>query len=280
MTRAVSNSANERSVDAEVDHRSVSSDMKVLGYFIVAVLAGYIALCFAMYFFQRSLIYYPQPRSIARPESTLKLPVDGADLVVTVRHHDGPKAIVYFGGNGEDVSHNLADYANAFPDHALYLMHYRGYGGSTGRPTEKANVADGIALYNKVRAAHSDITIFGRSLGSGVAIQVASQVSPTRLLLITPYDSIVEIGAQMYPWLPVRWLAVDTYESGKFAPRLRVPTTIIAAENDQQIPYASTTKLLARFAPGVATMTVIEGAGHNDLEDSKKYRATLQAALG
>ena len=254
--------------------------MKVVGYFILAALAGYAAVCIAMYFFQRSLLYYPQPRSVTTPESALKLPVDGADIVVTVRPRSGPKAIVYFGGNGEDVSQNLADYSKAFPDHALYLMHYRGYGGSTGRPTEKANVADGIALFDNVRAAHSDVTIFGRSLGSGVAIQVASQVSPTRLVLITPYDSIVEIGAQLYPWLPVRWLAVDTYESGKFAPTLRVPTTIIAAENDEQIPRASTEKLLARFAPGVATMTYIEGVGHNNLEDNKEYRATLQAAVG
>jgi pimeloyl-ACP methyl ester carboxylesterase len=253
--------------------------MKVVGYLALAALAGYAALCIAMYFFQRSLIYYPQPRSVTTPESTLKLPVDGADVVVTVKHRDGPKAIVYFGGNGEDVSQNLDDYSKAFPDHALYLMHYRGYGGSTGRPTENANVADGIALFDEVRAAHSDVTIFGRSLGSGVAIQVASQVSPTRLVLITPYDSIVEIGAQMYPWLPVRWLAVDTYESGKFAPTLTVPTTIIAAEHDEQIPHASTTKLLARFAPGMATMTVIEGVGHNNLADNQKYRATLQAAL-
>ena len=254
--------------------------MKVVGYLILATLAGYAALCIAMYFFQRSLIYYPQPRSVTAPESMFKLAVDGAELVVTVRRRDGPKAIVYFGGNGEDVSQNLEDYSKAFPDYALYLMHYRGYGGSTGRPTEKANVADGIALLDKVRAAHSDIAIFGRSLGSGVAIQVASHALPRRLVLITPYDSIVEIGAHMYPWLPVRWLAVDTYESGRFAPRLEVPTTIIAAENDEQIPHASTTKLLARFPPGMATMTVIEGVGHNNLGDNKKYRATLQAALG
>jgi len=253
--------------------------MKLVGYVTLAALAGYALVCIAMYFFQRSLIYYPQPRGVTAPEFTLKMRVDGADVVVTVRRHDGPKAIVYFGGNGEDVSRNLEDYSRDFPDHALYLMHYRGYGGSTGRPTEQANVADGIALCERVRAAHADVTIFGRSLGSGVAIQVASQVSPTRLVLITPYDSIVEIGAQMYPWLPVRWLAVDTYESGNFASRIKIPTTIIVAETDAEIPRASTERLFARFAPGVATMTVIDGVGHNNLGDNKKYGAALQAAL-
>jgi pimeloyl-ACP methyl ester carboxylesterase len=232
-----------------------------------------------MYVFQRSLIYYPQPRAVTAPQSTLKLPVDGAEVVVTVRPLDGPKAIVYFGGNGEDVSQKLDSYVNAFPDQALYLMHYRSYGGSTGQPTEKANVADGLALFEKVRALHTDVTIFGRSLGSGVAVQVASRVAASRLVLITPYDSIVEIGAQMYPLLPVRWLAIDTYESGKFAPRIRIPTTIIEAENDEEIPHASTEKLLSRFEPGVAKMTVIEGVGHNDLGMNNKYWETLQAAL-
>ena len=254
--------------------------MKRALYVVLSLaLIGYAGLCVAMYVFQRSLIYYPQPRAVTAPDSTLKLPVDGAEVVVTVRPLDGPKAIVYFGGNGEDVSQNLASFANAFPDHALYLMHYRSYGGSTGQPTEKANVADGLGLFEKVRALHKDVTIVGRSLGSGVAVQVASQVAASRLILITPYDSIVEIGTQMYPLLPMRWLTLDTYESGKFAPRIKVPTTIIKAENDEVIPHASTEKLLSRFDPGVAKMTVIEGVGHNDLGKNKKYRETLQAAL-
>jgi pimeloyl-ACP methyl ester carboxylesterase len=247
--------------------------------FLSVVLVGYAGLCAAMFAFQRSLIYYPQPRAVTAPESTLKLPVDGAAVVVTVRPLEGPRAIIYFGGNGEDVSQNLATYSKAFPDQALYLMHYRSYGGSTGQPTEKANVADGLALYEKVRALHTDVTIFGRSLGSGVAVQVASRVAASRLVLITPYDSIVELGAQMYPLLPVRWLALDTYESGKFAPRIKIPTTIIEAENDEEIPHASTEKLLGRFGPGIAKMTVIEGVGHNDLGKNKKYGETLQAAL-
>ena len=254
--------------------------MKQAVYVLFSVaLVGYAGLCAAMYVFQRSLIYYPQPRAVTAPESTLKLPVEGAEVVVTVRPLDGAKAIVYFGGNGEDVSRNLDSFARAFPDQALYLLHYRGYGGSTGQPTEKDNVADGLALFEKVRTLHADVTIFGRSLGTGVAVQVASRVAPSRLVLITPYDSIVEIGAQMYPWIPVRWLALDTYDSGRFAPRISMPTTIVLAENDEAIPRASTEKLLGRFAPGVARMTVIEGVGHNDLDRNRKYQETLQAAL-
>ncbi|MEO8849135.1 MAG: alpha/beta hydrolase [Casimicrobiaceae bacterium] len=232
-----------------------------------------------MYMFQRSLLYYPQPRAVTAAESTMKLRVDGAEVVVTVRPREGSRAIIYFGGNAEDVSQNLTAFGELFPDRALYLMHYRGYGGSTGKPTEKANVADGLALFENVHALHSDVAIFGRSLGSGVAVQVASRVSASHLILITPYDSIVELGADMYPFVPVRWLALDTYESGKFVAGLKTPTTIIEAENDEEIPHASTEKLFGRFAPGVATLTLIEGVGHNDVGRNKKYGETLQAAM-
>ena len=87
---------------------------------LAVVLIGYAGVCAAMYVFQRSLLYYPQPRMVTATESTMRLPVDGAELVVTVRPYDGPKAIVYFGGNGEDVSQNLASFVNTFPDHGVH----------------------------------------------------------------------------------------------------------------------------------------------------------------
>ena len=243
------------------------------------VIVGYAIACAAIFVFQRSFLYFPQPRSVTASEATMVLAVDGAELVVTVRPHDGPNAIVYFGGNGEDVAQNLASFSHAFPHHAIFLMHYRGYGGSSGKPSEKANIADALALVEAVRARHPDIALLGRSLGSGVAVQVASRVGASRLVLITPFDSIIEIGTEIFWYFPIRWLLSDTYESGKFAGSITIPTTLIEAENDEVIPHASTEKLLSRFKPGVATRTIIKGVGHNDLKRSNIYIETLQAAL-
>jgi len=256
-------------------------DVKRTLYMLIAVIAtAYLGVCAAMFAFQRSLLYYPQPREVTAPESTMHLRVEGADLLVTVRAHSGPKAILYFGGNGEDVSRNLRSFSPAFPDHALFLMHYRGYGGSTGSPSERANHSDAAALFRAVYAQHPDVAVIGRSLGSGVAVRLASENPVSRLVLVTPYDSIEEIAAAQYPYLPVKWLLLDRYESWRYAPGIRIPTQIIAAENDEVIPRASTEKLVARFpAGGVASVTVIAGTGHNDIDAKSEYLEIMQAAL-
>jgi uncharacterized protein len=247
---------------------------------VIAVIAtAYLGVCAAMFAFQRSLLYHPRPREVTAPDSTMALHVEGADLVVTVRPHLGQKAILYFGGNGEDVSSSLKSFSEAFPDDAVFLMHYRGYGGSTGNPSERANHSDAAALFHIVHAQHPQVAVVGRSLGSGVAVRLASENPVSRLVLVTPYDSIEEIAAAQYPYLPVRWLLLDRYESWRYAPRIAIPTTIIAASDDDVIPRASTNKLIGRFAAGVVSTTVIAGAGHNDIGARPEYLKTIQAAL-
>lgn len=247
--------------------------------FLSIVAFAYGAFCSALFVFQGSLIYYPQPREINSPQSTMIFPVDSAELLVTVRPHAGPKAIIYFGGNAEDVSFNLPSFDKSFPDHALYLLHYRGYGGSSGTPTEEAIQQDALRLFDKVRAEHPEIAIIGRSLGTGVAVRLCSKRPASRLILITPYDSLREIAAARFPYVPVRWLLRDNYDSGKYAYAITIPTLIVAAQNDELIPRASTEKLFARFSKGVATMKVIPGTGHNTISDSNDYLALIQAAL-
>lgn len=247
---------------------------------IIGVVLVYIGICAVLFVFQRSLIYFPQPRAVSGQDSTMRLPVDGAEIVITVRPHVGPKALIYFGGNAEDVSANLDEFNEWFPEHALYLVSYRGYGGSTGSPSEEHNLRDAAAVFAKVHAEHSDIAVIGRSLGTGVAVRLASQVPASRLILVTPYDSLEEIAAASYPYIPTRWLLLDKYDSAKYAPGIRIPTTIVAAENDEVIPRGSTQKLFASFPKGVVSMTVIRDAGHNSIGAKSEYHVVLQAALG
>jgi hypothetical protein len=249
---------------------------------IVVVVAGaavvYVGLCLLMFVLQRSLIYFPQPRSPSSGTTLLALSVDGRPVLATVRAHEGPNAMIYFGGNAEDVSGSAAELAAAFPDHAHYLLHYPGFGGAPGKPSEAALVADALALFDRVAAQHSRVVVIGRSLGSGVAVQVASARRVARLVLVTPYDSLEDIAARQFPWLPVRWILLDKFDSGQHAARVTAPTLLIAAENDEVIPRASTDRLLARFGSGVARLGVVAGADHNFSHTDPEYQRLLRAA--
>ena len=244
----------------------------VLGAGVVYLLAG-----LGLYLLQRSLIFYPQPRRFGAPGSTIAMKVDGAVLQVSARVLQGPDAVLYFGGNAEDVSGSLATLADAFPKHALYLIHYRGYGGSTGKPGEAALFADALAMFDQLHAQHPNITLIGRSLGSGVALRLASARPVRRLVLVTPYDSLAELAAQQFPMFPVRFLLTDKFESWRYAALVTVPTTLVMASDDEVIPRASSELLLTRFKPGVARAVVIPDSGHNTVSERPAYGAVLAA---
>jgi pimeloyl-ACP methyl ester carboxylesterase len=253
--------------------------MRLAARLLAVAAIGYLALCAALFFFQRSLIYFPQPGASGHPAALLKLPVADAELAVSVRPGTGPKAILYFGGNAEDVAANLPAFAQAFPSHAIYLLHYRGYGASSGHPTEKAIQADALTLFDHVRKSHADITLVGRSLGSGVAIQVASQRPASKLVLVTPYNSLLELAAKQFPFFPVRWLLMDKFESSKHAPQITLPTLLIAAEHDEVVPGASTAQLHARFRKGLARLEVLPGTSHNTISLHPDYLPLIRGML-
>ena len=240
-----------------------------------AALFLYLGFCALLATFQRSFIYLPQPRS-NRNAPSFTLPTGGAVLEITTQSSKLPDAVLYFGGNAEDVSWSLDDLERAYPDHDLYLMHYRGYGGSTGRPTEAALFADALALFDHVREDHSSVAVVGRSLGSGVAAYVASRRPASRLVLVTPFDSVLEVAARSFWFVPVRWLLRDRFDSTKYAPAITAPTTIIVAEHDVEIPRLHAEALFRHFRPGVASLHVITGAGHNTISRSPDYAALLR----
>lgn len=248
--------------------------LKLLALLVVL----YLALCAGVFVMQRSLLYFPQPRSSAAGATTVSLSVDGAEVVVTARVLRRAPAVLYFGGNAEDVAGSLPELVKAFPDHALYLMHYRGYGGSTGEPTEVDLISDAQKLFERVSTEHPSIVVVGRSLGSAVAVRIASKNPIARLVLVTPFDSIEELAVRLYPFLPVRWMLHDKFESWRHAPAVRAPTLVIAAELDEVVPRERTEALLAFFREDLARLEVIPGVGHNTIQTDARYCALLGGA--
>lgn len=253
---------------------------RAAGFGVLVVALGYAGLCVLLYLFQSSLIYFPT--GAAEPEGVqrMRLYPSGAPVLVLTRPHAGRKALIYFGGNAEDVAMNLPEFARLFPDTALYLMRYRGYGGSAGSPSEAALILDGMALFDRVKAEHEHVVVIGRSLGSGVAVQVAAARPVDRLVLVTPFDSLLGLAERQFPYLPVRWLLRDQYLSSAVADIVRAPTLLIAAGQDEVIPRWSTELLRTRFQEGVAEYAVVAGAGHNTIGLFPEYSQLLRKGVG
>jgi pimeloyl-ACP methyl ester carboxylesterase len=251
---------------------------------LIAAIAAliYLGLCVALFLAQRSFIYYPQPRYAGDNTPTFTLNANGERIQISTHPAQGTDAgagaVIYFGGNAEAVSYSLPTLAAAFPERSLYAMNYRGYGGSTGKPSEAALTADARVLFDRVHADHPNIIVIGRSLGSGVAVQLATERPVERLILITPFDSLLNVAARQFGFFPLSWLMLDKFESWRYAPKVTAPTHLIAAEHDEVIPASSTAALYKHFSPSLATLTTVLGAGHNSISESPAYIPLLRSA--
>jgi len=244
---------------------------------LATVVVAYLGFCVALYTLQRSFQYFPTPRRLGPTQLAGTFQSGETLLQLTVRPHAGPGAVLYFGGNGEDVSSSVAPLVAAFPEREIVMLHYRGYGGSAGRPTEADIAADAAGLFDKVHAQHPDVIVIGRSLGTGVAARLASTRPVAKLVLVTPYDSLLGIAQRQFPMFPVRWLLVDKYESWRYVPGIKAPVLILRAENDEVIPAASTELLRSRFPVGQVDYVVVPGASHNTIGDASLYVRSLAA---
>ena len=254
--------------------------MRNLLLVLLLPLLAYLALCALMYFGQRSQIYFPVRESDPPGAAAIRLAMaDGADLKIWVVPRPGPHALVYFGGNAEDVAGNLPAFASAFPAHSLYLMNYRGYGGSGGVPSESALLADAAALFDYLRPRHPQISVMGRSLGSGVAVHLASVRDVHRLVLVTPYDSLVNVASEHFRYLPVGWLMRDRYESAKRVPAVRAPTLVVIAGADEIIPRQRSEALVGAFPAAQVRSELLPGATHNGLDQMPQYLERVEEFL-
>lgn len=237
--------------------------------------AVYAALCAWLFVAQRSMIYFPVGGREGAPADDLRLENDAQILQIWRRSKGQSRALLYFGGNAEDVAANLEHFATLLPDHALYLVNYRGYGASTGAPSEAALYSDALRVHDHVSREHASVSVMGRSLGSGVATYLASERPVERLALITPFDSLVNVARSAYPLFPVGLLLKDRYPSIDRAARIAAPTLVVMAGRDEFIP-ASGTRALAERLPD-ARLVVIEEAGHNTIDGYAEYARALGA---
>lgn len=255
---------------------------------LVVAAAAYLALVGAMWLLQERLLFYPQPAVapvVVPPgwhvEDVHFAARDGVRLagILALPPHGDRSAVIYFGGNAEEATSAAIDAEKLYGQRAVLLVNYRGYGASEGRPSERALVEDAIALYDWL-AQRGDIdaqriALHGRSLGSGVAVQVAAARPARCVLLTTPFDSAVRVAAEAYPWLPAAWLMRHPFDSVSRAPAIKAPALVLVGADDTLIRPPRSENLAAHWG-GPVQRAVFAHVGHGDVQLAPGYETTVR----
>ncbi|HXW26336.1 MAG TPA: alpha/beta hydrolase, partial [Xanthobacteraceae bacterium] len=221
--------------------------MTILKWLLITALIGYAIVVAIAYVAQRSLMYFPDktrtaPAAAGLPqaEEIVLAASDGEKLIAWHVPPRGDKPLVlYFQGNGAALRERAMRFAALVSDGTgLLALSYRGYGGSTGSPSEAGLIADGEAAYAFAaeRCPPERLVLFGESLGTAVAIALAAERKVGKVVLEAPFTSAVDIGAAAYPFLPVRLLMHDTFRSDERIARVSAPVLVMHGERDQVVP--------------------------------------------
>jgi uncharacterized protein len=247
---------------------------------------GYAAVSALVYFQQEKLIFHPAPLSaehrfaIADVEE-VNVPVAGAQLSALHLRLSNPKGVVFFlhgnGGNLQTWLTSVDFYRRVNYD--LFMIDYRGFGKSGGRIESEAQLhADVRAAWNFVAQAYAGkkLVVYGRSLGTGLAAKLSSDIQPDLTVLVSPYESLKAMGDAQYPWLPG---FVNRYpmRTDQWLPAVKGPVMIEHGDLDTLIALSHGERL-KKIVP-LAELVVVTGAGHNDIHKFPKYLDTLTERL-
>jgi len=247
----------------------------MLKWLPIIVLVGYGGLVALMYVGQRALQYFPDrartPPAVAGLPQAEEVLLDTADGERVIVWHIPPRGekpvILYFHGNGGALAwrgerlHSLTADGNG-----LVALSYRGYGGSSGRPTETGIMEDARAAYTFAAARYpaGRIVLWGELLGSGVAVALAAEKPVARVVLESPFTSIADVASSIYWFLPVRWLIKDPFRSDLRIAKVTAPVLVLHGERDNVVPIALGERLYGLInAP--KRFVRFPTAGHNDL---------------
>jgi fermentation-respiration switch protein FrsA (DUF1100 family) len=243
-------------------------------WILVAPILVYLVLAAGMYVAQRRLLYFPDPTRYApaavglpQAEEATVPTFDGEQVVLWHVPPRGDKpAVLYFQGNGGGLDLRANRFRALVADGAgLIALNYRGYGGSSGHPSEAGLLADARAAYGFAAARYSPerIALWGESLGTGVAVALAAERPVARVILESPYTSIADVAAAIYWFLPVRLLIRDPFRSDLRVGRITAPVLVLHGARDTVVPIGFGERLYAMIQAPKRFVRLPE-AGHND----------------
>jgi len=258
-------------------------------YALLGLAALYLIALAALYVFQERILF---PAAPLPPDyrfhfdgqrfEEIAVRVPGATLNALHFMQPDPQGLVFFihgnGGNLESWTTGVDFYRRVNYD--LFIFDFRGYGKSTGRIGSEAELhADVRAAFDAIapRYRGKPIVVYGRSLGTALAVDLATQVTPQLVVLVTPYTSVAALARRIYPWAPAQLLRYPLRTDALIG-RVATPLLLIHGTRDELIPFDESRKLLA-LARAPAELLTIEGASHNDIHEFPLYRRTLEQRL-
>ena len=256
---------------------------------IIAAVAGYVAVCTAMYFLQDGLLFHPRANNAA--SVTVLTPhawaLNGRGISLNgwhIEHRDATRLplIIYFGGNAQDVARRADDFIDGRHVPANYLfVNYRGYGSSSGAPSQQALFEDALHIFDAALALphNGKIVAWGRSLGSGIAVHLAANRSLAGVILITPYDSIRAVAEATFPWLPIAFLLRHPFDSAAIAHQVDVPALVLVARNDRVIPRDHALNLAATWG-GPAEVIEYDNVHHDSVQEAVGFYPAIRDFVG
>jgi uncharacterized protein len=261
---------------------------------LISLVLAYVAVVALVFVFQTRLVYYPAiGREVAVTPQAYGLAFEPAEIRTAdgetlhgwwVPADNARGTVLLLHGNAGNVSHRL-DYLLMFNrlGHSTFIMDYRGYGRSSGTPSEEGTYRDAEAAWDYLRQARSvrqqELVIVGESLGGGVATWLAARVPPRALVLLSTFTSVSDLGAEIYWFLPVRLINRIRYDNLRNLERISAPLFIAHSRDDEIVPYAHGRRLFeaAREPKEFLEMR----GGHNEglVFTRKEWMAQLAAFL-
>jgi fermentation-respiration switch protein FrsA (DUF1100 family) len=250
--------------------------MAILKWLLIVAVVGYGAFLTLLYIAQRKLQYMPETSrttpaaaGLAEAEEVVLDTTDGERVIVWHVPPRGEKPVfLYFHGNGASLRWRTERFRALTADgNGLVALSYRGYGGSSGSPTETGLLADAAAAYAfaTVRYPAAHITVWGESLGTGVAVAVAAEKPIGHLVLETPFTSTADVAAKSYWFAPVRLLMKDQYRSDLRIGKVTAPVLVLHGDRDTLVPFAMGERLYA-LVNAPKRFVRFPGLGHNELD--------------
>ncbi|GAM63595.1 hypothetical protein JCM19232_2575 [Vibrio ishigakensis] len=245
---------------------------------LITVAVAYILIAIAFYSAQRKFLYFPQSSSSLFGEKNFEISINQETFSGWVLNEGQSKALVYYGGNAENIEANIPFFRDSLAHYTVYLIPYRGYGGNPGSPSEKALYGDALSIVESIKPKHDSISVMGRSLGSGIATYVAANEDIDTLILVSPFDSVENVAREIYWMFPVSLLIKDRYASIDRVQDISAQTHIFIAEYDRVIPRQRSDNLVAEFGSR-AQSVIIKKANHNTISEYPAYVSALKLAL-